>query len=51
VLGHDADLSLTAALVGQDASHAVGLPAIDVPTDIVSHDVPLVDVHVQPDHA
>ena len=51
VLGNSTDMGLVAALTGQDGHNAIDAPVVDVPHDISVNEMPVADVHLQPEHA
>ena len=51
ILGGSGDMGLVAALVGADHLDAVDLPIVDTPQEVSVLEVPVADIHLQPDHA
>lgn len=51
ILGNSTDMGLVAALTGSDGLAGVGLPLVDGPHEVSVLDIPVVDLHLQPDHA
>lgn len=50
VLGDFTDMGLVAALAGQDGLNAIDAPVVDVPQVISVHEMPVADIHLQPEH-